>query len=296
MGNILSIKRFEIHDGDGIRTTLFLKGCPLHCLWCHNPESFTSHPVLAYNPQKCLNCGECANSCDCHKIKEGLHFFDRQNCNACGKCTEICLGEALTLYGRQVTAKEILPALLEDKPYFDKTGGGVTVSGGEPLMQADFTAEIFALLKEKGVNTALDTCGYAPPEQLDKVLPFTDTVLFDLKTIDPEIHKFCTGVTNEIILDNLKYIDSNNIPIEIRIPLVPTLNDGEIYKIGEFLSTLKNITMVKVLAYHNFAVSKYKSLGMEYPLNITPPDFAAVDDAVKILKKYNLNAINGMRE
>lgn len=290
MGKIVSVKRFEIHDGDGVRTTLFLKGCPLKCRWCHNPESISSSPTLFYNPQKCINCGECLNLCDCHTTEKSLHIFKRENCISCGKCAEICLGDALTLYGKEVSVDEILPKLLEDKPFFDESGGGVTLSGGEPLMQSEFCAEILKNLKEGGINTAVDTCGYVKRQDIDRVLPYTNTFLYDVKAIDSAVHKKCTGVTNEIILENLKYIDSLNKALEVRIPFVPTMNDGEMPKIAEFLSNLKNLKKIKILPYHGFGASKYKYIGEKYGLTIDSPSESQLNNALKIFNEYGLTA------
>lgn len=290
MGKIVSIKRFEIHDGDGVRTTLFLKGCPLKCRWCHNPESISPAPTLFYNPQKCINCGECSDLCNCHIFENSLHIFKRENCTSCGKCAEPCLGDALILYGREVSVDEILPKLLEDKPFFDESGGGVTLSGGEPLMQAEFCAELLKNLKSHGINTAIDTCGYVKKQDIDRVLPYTDTFLYDIKAIDSMVHKNCTGVTNEIILENLKYIDSLNKAIEIRIPFVPTMNDEEMPKIAEFLSNLKNLKKIKILPYHGFGASKYEYIGKKYDLTIDSPSEHQLNNVLKIFKEYGLTA------
>ena len=293
MGRIVSIKRFEIHDGDGVRTTLFLKGCPLKCRWCHNPESISPAATLFYNPNKCINCGECVDICDCHTVQDSLHSFKRENCINCGKCAEICLGNALILYGKEVTADEILPKLLEDKPFFEQSGGGVTLSGGEPLMQSEFCAELLKKLKANGINTAVDTCGFAKKEDIDKVLPYVDTFLYDIKAIDPQIHKKCTGVTNEIILENLKYIDSFNKPIEIRIPFVPTMNDGEMEKIAKFLKEIKNIKKIKLLPYHGFGASKYEYIDQKYDLKLSSPTDDELNTAVDAFKEYGLSARKG---
>ena len=244
-GIISDIKRFAVHDGDGIRTTVFFKGCPLKCVWCHNPEGISFEPQMAFYKNKCIGCGECE--------KEGF-------------ITEDCLGEARVLYGREVTVEELLPKLLEDKDFYETSGGGVTLSGGECLCQADFCAELLKKLKEFGIHTAVDTCGFVPVEAIDKVLPYTDIFLYDIKAMDEEVHVKCTGQSNKRILENLKYIDSCGKNIEIRIPCVPNINDNQMEKIEEFISSLKNVKAVKVLPYHNFAGSKYEALGMKNTL------------------------------
>lgn len=265
---ISDIKRFAVHDGDGIRTTVFLKGCSLKCVWCHNPEGISFKPQLAYYEKKCIGCGACVGICPAgaHTITENGHVFHREKCIGCGKCEEGCLGEALKFYGREMTVDELLPLLIEDRDFYDTSGGGVTLSGGECLCQADFCRELLQALKAEGINTAVDTCGFVPKEALDKVIPFTDMFLYDIKAIDENVHAKCTGQRNSVILENLRYLDGLGKKIEIRIPYVPEYNDGEVEKIRAFLDGLKNITKVRVLAYHNYAGSKYESLSMENTL------------------------------
>ena len=294
-GIILNTKRFEIHDGPGMRTTLFLKGCPLRCKWCHNPESYKMAAELAFYEHKCINCGICTSVCPqgAHTVKDGVHTFDRDKCIACGKCVTVCPKEALLLFGKEVSPSEILPALLEDKVFFDESHGGVTISGGEPLMQHEFAAELLKLLKENGVSTALDTCLYASRESLDEVMPYVDIFLIDIKAIDSDVHKACTGVSNEIILDNLRYIDSLGKAYEIRIPYVPGKNDGEIEKIAEFICTLKNADRVKLLAYHDLSRTKYSALGMDYTMGEQKvPSKDEYEKAFEILKNAGINAIH----
>ena len=283
-GIVSDIKRFAVHDGDGIRTTVFLKGCSLKCVWCHNPESIGFKPEVAYYKTKCLNCGECASVCQsgAHKMENGIHIFDRSLCTGCGKCEEACLGDALKFYGKKMTAVELLPLLLEDRDYYEKSGGGVTLSGGECLCQADFCLELLKLLKGEGINTAVDTCGFVPKAVIERIAPFTDTFLYDIKAIDPAVHKKCTGHTNELILENIKFIDSLGKKIEVRIPFVPGFNSEETLKMRDFLKTLKNVTAVKVLSYHNYASSKYDALGMENTLPETTPTEEEVKKAQEI--------------
>lgn len=293
LGTIVEYKRFAVHDGDGIRTTLFLKGCPLSCVWCHNPESIAYKSQLAYITHKCIECGECAVCpSGAHTFGSGGHRFSRKMCTSCGKCADVCLGEALTLYGKTVSSKEAAEILLTDKDFFLASGGGVTLSGGEPLMQPEFCADVFKRVKKADISTALDTCGYAPREALETVLPFTDKVLFDIKAARSETHQKFTGKPNLLILDNLKYINSLDIPVEIRIPLVPGVNNGEISEIGAMLAPLKAITAVKVLAYHGYAVSKYESLGLSYSGGVfTPPTKDILYEAGQKLSAFGLNVI-----
>ena len=285
-GKVFEIKRFAVHDGDGIRTTLFLKGCPLRCLWCHNPEGLSAKAELAYLPHKCIGCGECAEACKngAHILSDGSHVFLRENCIGCGKCEEVCLGGALTLYGKEMTVDEVLPKLLEDREFYESSDGGVTISGGECLLQADFCRELLRELKAAGINTATDTCGFVSREALDKVIPYTDTFLYDLKAYDEDVHIKCTGQSNKLILDNLKYLDLLGKKIEIRIPYVPDYNSDQIEKIALFLRELKNITRVRVLPYHNFAGSKYKSLGLAADMPKRLPTEKELDEARNIIK------------
>ena len=282
---ISDIKRFAVHDGDGIRTTVFFKGCPLKCVWCHNPESISFQPQLAFYDSKCVSCGECVSVClsGAHKITPEGHVFERDLCAACGGCENACLGEALKFYGKEMTVDELLPLLLEDKEFYETSGGGVTLSGGECLCQADFCAELLQMLKKEGINTAVDTCGYVPKESIDKVLPYTDTFLYDIKAIDENVHVKCTGKSNRLILENIKYIDSLDKSIEVRIPYVPNYNDNQIKQIADFLKGLKNSIKVRVLPYHNYAGSKYEALDMESSLPTKLPDEEEIKRTEKLL-------------
>lgn len=293
-GKILNYKRFAVHDGNGIRTTLFLKGCPLSCLWCHNPEGIGFAPQTAYLPHKCIGCGACADVCrnGAHRITEEGHIFDRTRCTACGQCEEACLGGALAYYGKTVSAQEAAEVLLRDKAFFLQSGGGVTLSGGEPLMQPRFCAEIFRLVHENGVSTALDTCGYADEHALDTVLAHTDCVLYDIKAFDEETHISLTGKSNRRILENLAVINERGIPTEIRIPLVPGANDTEIDAIGAFLSRFPVITAVRVLPYHAYSETKYQSLGMVYGgTRFRAPTAEEIRRAADALTRHGLSVI-----
>ena len=290
---VFEIKHFAVHDGDGIRTTVFLKGCPLRCVWCHNPEGLSARPQLAYYPNKCISCGECVAVCpaQAHALVGSAHQFDRTCCTACGKCVDVCLGEALTLYGREMTSDELLPHLLEDRDFYDNSGGGVTLSGGECLTHADFCAELLRQLKAHSIRTAVDTCGDVPREAIDKVMHYTDIFLYDLKAVDEETHKKCTGHSNRRILENLRYIDAYGKDIEIRIPYVPEYNNSEIEAIAKLLSELTHVKKVRLLAYHNYAGSKYASLGMDNTLPPRLPVEEELNIALRLLKDHGLNAV-----
>lgn len=268
-----ALKRLEIHDGPGVRTTLFLKGCPLNCLWCHNPEGIPAAPQLAHYAHKCMHCGLCVTLCPhgAHQMIDGRHTFDRSLCQACGRCERLCAGKANHLFGQRATAAELLPQLLLDKPFFDRTGGGITVSGGEPLLQADFLTELLPLLKARGVHTAVDTSLAVPTPLLEKVIPHAQLFLCDLKAIDADLHKRLTGLDNRQILQNFRRLEEANVPVEIRVPVIPGQNDGEISAMCQFISSLSNVKAVKALGYHDYARSKYAALGLDYTLTETLP-------------------------
>ena len=273
---VADIRRLTIHDGPGIRDTVFVKGCPLHCLWCHNPESISPRPQLLFRSRLCVNCGTCAELCPqkVHLFGESGHTLARGNCISCGKCAEGCLPGALALCGTLLTAEQVVASVLRDKAFFLNSGGGVTLSGGEPLLYPDFTAELFRKLKEEGISTALDTCGAVPFAAFEKVLPWTDRILFDVKGMDPERHARNTGRTNEGILENLSCLGRQGIPVEIRMPVVPGRNDGpaELARAGDFLKTVAALVSIRLLPYHR-AEGKYALCGMEEPLPETeaPP-------------------------
>lgn len=269
-GKIVNVKRFAVHDGDGIRTTVFFKGCPLHCLWCHNPESIAFEEELAYYAHKCTDCGVCSGICPANKYDE-KHTFDREACLLCGKCEKICPNGAFEKYGKEVSVEELLEKILEDKIFYDTSNGGVTLSGGECLMQSEFCAELLKRCKENGLHTAVDTCGYVKRAALDLVIPYTDIFLYDIKAYDEEVHRKCTGKSNEIILQNLLYLTEKACNIEIRIPYAPDYNHGEMEKVAEFLSGLRGISKIKILPVHNFTDAKRQALGLSSTEHFTVP-------------------------
>ena len=284
IGKIFEIKHFAVHDGPGIRTTVFFKGCPLRCVWCHNPEGLRAEKQLSYLSHMCQHCGRCAQVCPngAHTLTaEHQHQFDRAKCTQCGACVDTCLGKALLLYGRDVCVDDLMPELLEDQCFYESSGGGVTLSGGECLIQAEFCAELLKRLKEQGIHTAVDTCGFVPRQNIKKVLPYTDIFLYDVKAWDTKVHQACTGFTNECILGNLMWLNDCGKPIEIRIPYVPQYNKAEMVHITALLSGMSCITRVKVLPYHNYAGSKYKSLGMEDTL----PSVLPTDEEIECIKQ-----------
>lgn len=282
---ITGIKRFAVHDGDGIRTTVFFKGCSLKCVWCHNPETISALPQIGFYAHKCVGCGECVRVCESHSIVDGKHIFDRDNCNACAKCVKFCPEGALELFGERKSIEEICNLLLEDKQFYESSNGGITLSGGECLLQPEACAEILQQMKSAGIHTAVDTCGMVPKAAIDTVLPYTDIFLYDIKAIDQEVHIRCTGQSNKIILDNLVYITEMGKSVEIRYPFVPGFNDNQAEKIANFLKGLNNITSVRVLPYHNLAGSKYDSILMYNTLPAKIP----TDNEIQTAKDEFLN-------
>ena len=293
---LMDVKRFAVHDGPGLRTTLFLKGCSLKCIWCHNPEGICRETQMAYYAHKCIGCGECVKVCPtgAHTMDETGHHFDRAKCIFCGACVKACLGEALTLFGREIDVEEGYQIATEDALFY-RDNGGVTVSGGEPLFYPDFIFDLFTKLKADGIHTAVDTCGNVPWASFEKVLPVTDMFLYDMKHIDPKAHKNLTGAENGHILENLQKLSDLGATIEIRMPLVPGANDDAetLRGIGEFLGKL-NISRMKVLPYHSMARSKYNALGMTDTMpEVESPTDDALNQVVELLKSYGINAISG---
>ena len=285
MANITDIKRFAIHDGDGIRTTVFFKGCPLKCVWCHNPETISTKKQLAFYEHKCILCGKCVSVCENHRITNGKHILNRLKCTLCDKCIESCTSEALISYGKQMSCDEICRILLQDKEFYESSGGGITLSGGECLMQADACREILMAMKKEGINTAIDTCGAIPFSNIEKVIDYTDVFLYDIKAIDEDIHIKCTGRSNKQILENLKKINSYGKKIEIRSPYVPNYNETQMYKILNTIEKLQNLVKVRVLPYHDFARSKYSALHMECTLPDIKPEINKLEMVREIFKK-----------
>ncbi len=289
---IFAMKPFEIHDGDGIRTTVFFKGCPLRCKWCHNPESFSFGKELLFDTELCIHCGKCVKLCDANVVQDSRHLFLREACSLCGECESVCPRSALEISGKDMTAEQIATEVLKDEIFMKGSGGGVTFSGGEPLMQVDLCVEIAKLLKVKDINIAIDTSGAVSKAAIDKILPFADTFLFDIKAIDENVHVACTGVSNKQILENIRYVDSLGIPMEIRYPYVPTMNDGEAEKIADLVQTLKNVKCVRILAYHNYAERKYECLGQVYSLpNIPLPSKEEIARVAKRMQDRGLKNV-----
>jgi len=267
---ILDIKRYAIHDGPGIRTTVFLKGCPLACEWCHNPESQRERAEILYYEERCTLCGACVSACQYKAIKivDDHLALDQSLCIGCGACVNVCPNGARELVGGPMSVEEVISEVVKDTLFYEESGGGVTLSGGEPLMQAEFVRDIAAGCHELDIHTALDTSGYASKEELLKVADVIDLFLYDIKVVDDAIHLAYTGVSNRSILRNLRLLDEMGKRIWIRVPLVPGVNDDErgLSDLVSLLASLHAVEAVQVLPYHRAGAAKYRRLGREYTL------------------------------
>ncbi len=279
-GNIFDIQRFSIYDGPGIRTNVFLKGCNLRCLWCHNPESQSAKKQLLFYKNKCVGCKKCSEICD-------KTFTDK--CIACGKCANVCLYGARKISGETVSSDEVVDIVLKDIEYYRTSGGGVTLSGGEPLLQPEFAAEILKKCKEKGVHTAIETAANVSWKNFEYVLPYLDLILCDIKGIDEELHIKNTGVSNRRILENAKKLKESSTKVIFRTPVIPGYNDGEVEKIAKFCSPSEH----ELLAYHNTALGKYDALNLPYELESveTPTREFMEKLAENVNAKYNFTGI-----
>ena len=288
---ISGIKHMEIHDGDGLRTTVFFKGCPLKCVWCHNPESISYVPQTALYQSKCIGCGSCSSVCPTGAVAliENKAVVDRNQCSHCFSCVDECPVEALIGFGREYTVDALYREIMAEAPFFKNGRGGVTFSGGECLMQPDFVAALAKKLYESGISVDIDTCGYVPREILERIIPYCDTFLFDIKAVDQAVHLRCTGKDNHLILENLRFLSEKGCRIEIRYPLVVGLNDCECEAIAELLHGMQGIVGIKVLRYHNLAKSRYNALGMPDTL---PSPLTTEEDIARVCDIFRKNGIS----
>lgn len=283
-----NIQKYSLHDGPGIRTTLFLKGCPLRCLWCSNPESQKQGRQLFFNSNLCQNCGKCLTVCQPGALisnNYGQKSFDISKCVSCMKCVKVCRFQAISFYGKPITVSEAKFALLRDSSFYSTSGGGITISGGEPFLQTEFTLALLKELKASAVHTAIETSGYTDWKNMEKVIPYTDLFLFDIKEMDRTKHIEFTGVDNTIILDNLKKLCGKDVKIWIRMPIIPTVNDDieRIKALSRLTNNIPNIELIELLPYHQFGRAKYTGLGMKYAISndVKPPE----NDYMLLLKQ-----------
>ncbi len=292
-GVIFDIKRYSIHDGPGIRTTIFFKGCPLNCWWCHNPESQAMDQEQVLWPSRCIRCGACQEACEQRAISldEDLPHTDRERCTLCGACVAACYADAREIVGREMTVAQVMAEIERDIPFFDESGGGVTFSGGEPLAQGDFLEALLRACRNSEIHTVLDTCGFAPWELLERVRDFVDLFLYDLKLMDDEKHRRYTGVSNALVLQNLRSLAERGHQIILRMPVIPGINDDEenLQRLGAFAADMPNLLRVDLLPYHHSATAKYERLEMQYGLSqILPPSKESMAEITDRLKGFGL--------
>ena len=309
VGRIYDIQGFSVQDGPGIRTTAFLKGCPLRCPWCHSPESQAFYPQLSWVSMRCQGTELCESRCIRACAKGALELGEQRQdartgdmlqmvhvkrdvCDNCGNCARVCYPKALYLCGEDWTVEKLAKRLLQDRKFFERSGGGVTVSGGEALSQADFTVAILKRMKAEGIHTALDTTGFAPWETVERTLPWTDLYLYDLKHMDSEKHKTVIGVPNERILDNARRLAAAGKKLQVRIPVIPMFNNGveNIRKTAEFCRELGDaVTVVQLLPYHNLGVAKYLRISDKPVAEATPPSEEQMQKLKGVMEEYGLN-------
>ena len=292
-GMIFNIQRFSIYDGPGARTTVFFKGCNLMCRWCHNPESIPAGKLLEFYPDKCIGCGRCFTACKngAHVLNtEKAHTINRKKCIRCMACADTCFAEALIPVGETVTSEKVVNACLTDTEYYKGSGGGVTFSGGECMQQIDFLCDILRVLKEKNINTAVDTAGHQPWEKFERILPYTDLFLYDVKAASGETHKALTGVDNRLILENLKKLSDLGKPVWIRVPYIPGYNDGEMAAIAELLKDIR-AEKIEIMPFHRLGEGKYAALGLENPgFDARVPADEEIDSTVELFRSKGLPA------
>ncbi len=290
--NVFDIQKGSFHDGPGIRTVVFLKGCNMRCFWCQNPESLSAKPQVMFYAEKCIGCGKCVGACPnhCHNFADGTKSFKRDECDSLARCVEACDAQALKLSGKQMSVEDIMQTLMQDYEMYQISGGGLTISGGEPLLQAQGCASLLECAKERGINTAIETCGNVPFKNFDAVLPFLDLIFFDLKILDKTLHAQHCGCSNDLILKNIKRLASCGVQMTVRTPIIPGINDNEefVHNVSSMLSTY-GIKEYELLAFHKLGRSKYRALDMEYQAdNLKTPLPEQMNQLRGIVKSHGL--------
>jgi pyruvate formate lyase activating enzyme len=302
-GIVFNIQRFSIHDGPGIRTTVFLKGCSLHCFWCHNPEGIAIKPQIQFFPERCISCGECVAACEngANLIEDNKITFNRQDCTVCGKCIETCYAEARVLVGKEMSSEEVALEALKDRPFYETSQGGVTLSGGEPVLQPEFSYEILSRCQAEGVHTAIETAGNVPWKDLEMLMPVTDLVMMDLKHMDSTKHRAAVGVPNERLLANARQlVTQTDKPILFRIPVIPGVNDTpeEIGAIAAFVHEMGELRAaqgktgklsLELLPFHRLAGDKYRSLELDNrSKDLVPPSKEKMTELVGAARAFEI--------
>ena len=292
-GIVTDIQRFSLHDGPGIRTTVFLKGCNMHCAWCHNPETISMKSQLHLYSDKCMGCSHCVEVCKsgARKIIDGSLVYSAADCTACGSCAEVCFTGALAMSGTLMTPGQVMDEILQDKDYYEHSGGGVTISGGEALCQPEFLRNILTLCRENGIHTAVETNLNYPYSMLEDLLPILDLVMFDLKTINNDGHLKWTEVSNNTILKNAKRLLSSGVPVIVRTPVVPGVTDtvDEIAGIAAFIKNSSSLMYYELLNFNPLGEAKYTSLGMENPFKgIRPLPAAELEQLAQIARAFGV--------
>jgi pyruvate formate lyase activating enzyme len=303
LGTVFNIQRFSLHDGPGIRTSVFLKGCSLHCFWCHNPEGIALKPEIQFFPERCITCGACVEACDhdANALLAGTLVFDRARCVACGDCIDTCYAEARLRVGQEMTPEAVFQEILQDRAYYASSGGGVTLSGGEPALQPEFAKELLARCKADGLHTALETAGNVPWASLAGLLPHTDLILMDLKHMDTAKHRAATGVSNARLLDNARrLVEDTNLPLWFRIPVVPGVNDrpDEVAATAAFVRQMIDLRAARpqpgriameLMPFHRLAGDKYRSLAVNYRAkDLVPPSKEKMSQLAEQVRAYQI--------
>ncbi len=294
-GLVFDLQKFATHDGDGIRTLVFLKGCPLQCLWCSNPESLLPKPEINFVANNCVGCGKCRTVCPQDAIQHGGGdqpglSVDRDRCTLCGQCAKFCYAGAINILGRYVTVPELMEMVERDRQFYDESGGGITFSGGEPLAQPQFLKAALKEAQRRGIHTAIETSSYARWDEYRPILENIDLVLTDIKHMDDREHQRLTGVSNRLILENLQKISNLGIPLRLRLPLIPGLNDSEdnLKATADFVQQLNNVQSLDILPYHRLGEMKWRQLGCQYPLEgLEPPTLEQVEERTRCLQDRN---------
>jgi len=288
-GIVFDIKKFAIHDGPGIRTTVFLKGCYLNCWWCHNPESISPAVEIVFAPEKCIGCLECTQRCpyQCHFFSEQQHRYERENCVRCGLCVKNCFTGALEMVGKRLSVTEVMQEVLRDQPFYQNSGGGLTISGGEPMAQFQFTKDLLQAARREQLHTCLDTSGFIAFEKLRELIELVDIFLFDLKETNPAKHREYVGVPIDLILENLFQLDRCGATLILRCPVIPGLNDraDHFLQITDYANRLRHLQEIDILPYHPLGRQKGGQIGLPERLPAVPfPDDATVNQWLEVLR------------